>query len=75
MAQSIEISFLKVIIYLAALVLSVYCLVYFYKAHRNVYHSHGFVSFIIGTVLFAINIIAFLFLSIILGIISFLMIH
>ncbi|WP_223606684.1 DUF3667 domain-containing protein [Chryseobacterium sp. OSA05B] len=63
------------ILYIILSVLTIYIIAYFFIAHRRVYHSHGFVSFIIGVLLFTINYIAFLFLVVGLALVSFLMIH
>jgi len=70
-----NIGFINTIIYLIMTVMLVYSAAYFFIAHHKVYRSHGVVSFIIGSILFTINLIAFLFLVVILGLISFLMIH
>ncbi len=66
---------ISIIIYLLMNVLFFYSITYFFIAHYKVYHTHGVISFIIGCVLFTLNLIAFLFLVIALGFISFLMIH
>lgn len=55
--------------------LGIYSVAYFFIAHHRVYHSHGAVSFIIGTFLLFINFFAFCFLLVALAMISFLMIH
>ena len=67
--------FVDVLIYILMTVTAVYSLLYFFLAHRRVYKYHGIGSFIIGSVLFTLNFIAFMFLVIILSVISFLMIH
>ncbi|MFP3599018.1 DUF3667 domain-containing protein [Chryseobacterium sp. SIMBA_029] len=64
-----------VLIDISYYVLALYSIGYFFIAHHRVYHSHGFVSFIIGCLLFFINFFAFCFLVVGLGLISFLMIH
>ncbi|KFF10709.1 hypothetical protein IW15_18585 [Chryseobacterium soli] len=64
-----------VLIDISYYVLALYSIGYFFIAHHRVYHSHGFVSFIIGFFLFFINFFAFCFLVVGLGLISFLMIH
>ncbi|HBR10977.1 MAG TPA: hypothetical protein DD740_01955 [Chryseobacterium sp.] len=63
------------LLYLVMTGMIIYSALYFFVAHRRVYRSHGIVSLIIGFILFAINFIAFLFLVVGLGLISFLMIH
>lgn len=63
------------ILYFLVIALSVYSMAYFFIAHRRVYHAHGLVSFIIGAVLFSLNLFAFTFLVVGLAIISFMMIH
>lgn len=62
-------------LYSLVIILSLYSIAYFFIAHRRVYHAHGLVSFIIGTILFTINLLAFMFLVVGLALISFLMIH
>jgi hypothetical protein len=64
-----------VLIDISYYILALYSIGYFFIAHHRVYHSHGFVSFIIGCLLFFINFFAFCFLVVGLGLISFLMIH
>lgn len=64
-----------VLLYILISVISVYSLLYFFLAHRHVYKYRGTGSFIIGSVLFTLNFIGFMFLVIILAVISFLMIH
>jgi hypothetical protein len=71
----IEQNFINTIIYFIMTALAIYSMVYFFLAHHQVYKTHGLLSFIIGWVLFSINFIAFLFLAIGLGVVSFLMIH
>ena len=71
----IQIKFLNVILYLLLTALTIYSILYFFIAHRRVYHSRGMVSFLKGSVLFTLNFIAFLLLVIGLGIVSFLMVH
>ena len=71
----IDIGFINVLLYLLITVLLVYSMVYFFVAHRRVYHTHGVISFIIGTILFTINFFAFMFLVTGLALVSFLMIH
>lgn len=66
---------LNIIIYLLISVLFFYSIIYFFIAHYRVYHTHGIISLIIGSILFMFNFFAFVFLVIGLGIISFLMIH
>ena len=68
-------SLISIIIYIVMNVLFFYSIIYFFIAHHKVYHTHGVISFIIGSILFMINFFAFLFLVVGLGIISFLMIH
>lgn len=63
------------ILYILVMALSIYSVGYFFIAHRRVYHAHGLVSFIIGAILFTLNLFAFTFLVVGLAIISFLMIH
>lgn len=63
------------LLYLVMTGMIIYSALYFFVAHRKVYRSHGIVSLIIGFILFSINFIAFLFLVVGLGLISFLMIH
>lgn len=70
-----DIGFINGLIRFIMLVFMIYSAVYFFIAHRRVYHSHGVVSLIIGFILFSINLTAFLFLVVGLGMISFLMIH
>jgi hypothetical protein len=70
-----NITFINTIIYLIMTGMLFYSAIYFFIAHHKVYHSHGVVSFIIGSILFTINLVAFLFLVLALGMISFLMIH
>ena len=55
--------------------IAIYSVLYFFIAHHRVYHTHGMLSFIIGSVLFTVNFIAFMFLVIGLALVSFLMIH
>jgi len=64
-----------VLIDISYYVLAIYSIGYFFIAHHRVYHSHGFVSLIIGFFLLFINFFAFCFLVVGLGLISFLMIH
>jgi len=71
----ITISFVNGIIYLLMIGMVLYSVIYFFIAHYKVYHSHGVVSFIIGSILFMFNFFAFLFLVAGLGVVSFLMIH
>jgi len=66
---------INTLLYLIIFALLMYSIVYFFIAHHRVYHSHGLVSFIIGSVLFTINFFAFMFLVIGLALVSFLMIH
>lgn len=53
----------------------IYSILYFFIAHRRVYHAHGLKSLVIGSVLFTVNFMAFMFLVIVLAVVSFLMIH
>ncbi|GAA4167050.1 hypothetical protein GCM10022217_41790 [Chryseobacterium ginsenosidimutans] len=71
----INIGFINILLYLLIAVLLLYSMVYFFIAHRRVYHIHGAVSFIIGIILFTINFFAFMLLVIGLALVSFLMIH
>lgn len=71
----VTISSISTIIYLLMNVIFFYSIIYFFVAHYKVYHTHGVISFIIGSILFMINFIAFFFLVLGLGVISFLMIH
>ncbi|WP_312825477.1 DUF3667 domain-containing protein [Epilithonimonas sp.] len=66
---------ISVIIYLLMNVVFFYSIIYFFIAHYKVYHTHGVISFIIGSILFMFNFFAFMFLVIGLGTVSFLMIH
>lgn len=75
MTKLTDSNFINTLLYLAMTVQIIYILVYFFIAHRRVYHSHGVVSFIIGTILFSINFFAFMFLVMGLALVSFLMIH
>jgi hypothetical protein len=70
-----HITILDTLINISYYVLALYSIGYFFIAHHRVYHSHGFVSFMIGLLLFFINFFAFCFLVVGLGLISFLMIH
>lgn len=70
-----HITILNTLINISYYILALYSIGYFFIAHHRVYHSHGFVSFIIGFFLFFINFFAFCFLVVGLGLISFLMIH
>ncbi|MBW7675723.1 DUF3667 domain-containing protein [Chryseobacterium chendengshani] len=63
------------LLYLVIFALSLYSVAYFFIAHHRVYKSHGLISLVIGFILFTINFFAFMFLVIILALISFLMIH
>lgn len=65
----------NILIYLLMNVLFFYSIIYFFIAHHKVYHTHGVISFIIGSVLFMFNFFAFMFLVIGLGVVSFLMMH
>ena len=71
----VENTFTDRLLYVVISALVIYCMLYFFIAHRRVYHSHGMKSFIIGCVLFSVNLFAFMFLVVGLGIVSFLMIH
>ncbi|MET3537365.1 DUF3667 domain-containing protein [Chryseobacterium limigenitum] len=71
----VDIGFINVLLYLLTVILSLYSMVYFFIAHRQVYHTHGAVSFIIGIILFTINFFAFMLLAVGLALVSFLMIH
>lgn len=71
----IDIGIINFILYLLITVLVLYSIIYFFIAHRHVYHTHGGISFIIGVVLFTLNFFAFMFLVIGLALVSFLMIH
>ncbi|WP_379966159.1 DUF3667 domain-containing protein [Epilithonimonas sp. UC225_85] len=75
LSDSTNIGFISNVIYFIMIVMLIYSAVYFFIAHRNVYHSHGIVSLIIGFILFTINFMAFMFLVTGLAMISFLMIH
>lgn len=66
---------LSTLLYITIAGLVIYSMIYFFIAHKRVYHSHGIVSFVIGIFLFSINFFAFMFLVVGLGLISFLMIH
>lgn len=70
-----DISIINSIFYLLMTALLIYSVIYFFIAHRKVYQSLGIISFLLGTILFTINYIAFLFLVLGLALISFLMIH
>ncbi len=70
-----DIAFTNTIFNIFYILLTLYTAVYFFISHHRVYKSHGVVSFIIGSLLFALNVIAFSFLLIFLALISFLMIH
>lgn len=75
LSGAINISFIIGILNLVMIVMLIYSAIYFFIAHRRVYHSHGAVSLIIGFILFTINLTAFILLVFGLGLISFLMIH
>ncbi len=75
LTEAIPIGAINWILYLVMTGMVLYSGVYFFIAHHRVYHSHGFVSLIIGFILFSINFIGFLFLVCGLALISFLMIH
>jgi hypothetical protein len=70
-----HLKFFDTLIDISYYILALYSIAYFFIAHRKVYHAHGFVSFIIGVVLFFLNFFAFTFLLVGLAMISFLMIH
>lgn len=70
-----HIKFFDTVIDISYYILALYSIAYFFIAHRKVYHSHGLVSFIIGTFLLFINFFVFSFLLVGLAMISFLMIH
>lgn len=70
-----DISGMNALVYLIMSAMVIYSILYFFIAHHRVYHTHGIASFLIGCVLFTINFMAFLFLVIGLGLVSFLMIH
>lgn len=70
-----HIKFFDTLLDISYYILALYSIAYFFIAHRKVYHSHGFVSFIIGTFLLFINFFVFSFLLVGLAMISFLMIH
>ena len=75
LSDAINISFINGVLNLVMIAMVIYSAVYFFIAHRRVYHSHGIVSLLIGFILFSINLTAFIFLVAGLGFISFLMIH
>lgn len=75
LASLSEFWLVNLILYITLSILTIYIIAYFFIAHRRVYHSHGFLSFLIGVVLFTINFIAFTFLVVGLALVSFLMIH
>jgi hypothetical protein len=66
---------INLILYLALSLLLLYIIAYFFIAHRRVYRAHGIVSLFIGSILFTLNLFAFMILVIGLAIVSFLMIH
>lgn len=70
-----HISFFDTLIDIFYYILAFYSVGYFFIAHHRVYHSHGLISFIIGSFLFFLNFFAFCFLVVGLAMISFLMIH
>lgn len=70
-----HIKFFDTLIDISYYILALYSIAYFFIAHRRVYHSHGFISFTIGTFLLFINFFIFSFLLVGLALISFLMIH
>ncbi|AZI33447.1 DUF3667 domain-containing protein [Kaistella carnis] len=70
-----ESDFLNRLLYVIISGMIVYSMLYFFIAHRRVYHFHGFTSFIVGCILFLVNFFAFTMVVIGLGIVSFLMIH
>jgi hypothetical protein len=75
LADLTNIWFINVLLYLLISALILYSIIYFFIAHRRVYHSHGLVSLVIGFILITINFFAFTFLVTGLAIVSFLMIH
>lgn len=74
-SKVIGISWISTILYFVMAAIAIYSVLYFFIAHHRVYHTHGMLSFIIGSVLFTVNFIAFMFLVIGLALVSFLMIH
>lgn len=70
-----EISLINKIIYFVMSILAVYSILYFFIAHHRVYKSGGVISVVIGFILLNINFIAFTFIVIGLGVISFITIH
>lgn len=52
---------ISIIIYLLMNVIFFYSIIYFFIAHYKVYHTHGVISFIIGSILFMFNFFAFMF--------------
>ncbi|PIF47728.1 uncharacterized protein DUF3667 [Chryseobacterium sp. 52] len=75
LANLSNVGFITTLLYLTMCALLIYSIAYFFIAHRRVYHAHGLVSMIIGMMLFTINFLAFMFLIVGLGLVSFLMIH
>ncbi|WP_027387550.1 DUF3667 domain-containing protein [Chryseobacterium gregarium] len=75
LASLTEFWLINTLLYLIITALVLYSIIYFFIAHRRVYHAHGVVSLAIGFVLFTINFFAFTFLVTVLGVVSFLMIH
>lgn len=73
--QIIDSRFINTLLYILITVSAVYSLLYFFLAHHRVYKYRGRGSFVIGSALFTLNFIAFMFVVIILSFISFLMIH
>ena len=66
---------LNTLIYLVMTAIFFYSFIYFFIAQHKVYKTHGFISVLIGSIIFAINFFAFTFLVTVLALISFLMIH
>ena len=70
-----ENKFLNVIGYLIYASIFIYSIVYFYLAHHRVYKTSRIISIVVGTIVFFLNYISFLFLLIFLIIFSFMMMH
>lgn len=75
LSQVTDSGFFHVVLNILMILIAIYSLIYFFLAHHRVYQYGGTGSFMIGCVLFTLNFMAFMFLVIILSIISFLMIH
>ena len=73
--QIIDSKFIDSLLYILIAITAVYSLLYFFLAHHNVYKYRGRKSFVVGSALFTLNFMAFMFVVIVLSVISFLMIH